>query len=144
MPFIISVCNSRVAMVVISKSHDMKSHSNLHSKASAFDVTRWKLWMTMLMEMLMVMSAGFVAQTELVCCDACPSGNHLRCIGMVKMHIGQRYCLKCAVNKLGPAITPVTSLVGDIFGVDPCGQVLLVLAITYCSMYPAPSSYLEI
>lgn len=65
MLFIISVCNSRVAMVVISKSHDMKSLSNLHSKASStFDVTRWKLWMTMLMEMLMVMSAGFVAQTE--------------------------------------------------------------------------------
>ncbi|KAK4780164.1 hypothetical protein SAY87_016270 [Trapa incisa] len=116
-----SSCYSRQAMEVSSNLHDMKSLSNLISKSITFD--------------------GTAADDDngdecrlcgmdgtLLCCDGCPSAYHSRCIGVVKTHIpeGPWHCPECTVSKLGPTIALGTSLVGgEIFGVDPYGQLFL-------------------
>ena len=64
----------------------------------------------------------------LLCCDGCPSAYHTRCIGVMKLSIpeGSWYCPECTIRKIGPAITPGTSLKGaDIFGIDSYGQIFL-------------------
>ncbi|KAK4764050.1 hypothetical protein SAY87_013488 [Trapa incisa] len=117
-----STCYSRQVMELSTNHHDMKPPSNSASKSITFDETA-------------VNDDGNGDECRLcgmdgtlLCCDGCPSAYHSRCIGLVKTYIpeGTWHCPECTVSKLGPTITPGTSLVGgEIFGVDPYGQLFL-------------------
>ncbi|KAL1558202.1 hypothetical protein AAHA92_08697 [Salvia divinorum] len=64
----------------------------------------------------------------LVCCDGCPFAYHSRCLGLNKMPVsnGSWYCPECKVNENDPKILRGTTLRGgDVFGVDPTGQVFV-------------------
>lgn len=122
-----SACSNGEAMEVISTIHHLKPHSNSNSKVNTFD------------DAVMAAAAGNVDEDDnsdecrlcgmdgtLLCCDGCPSAYHSRCIGVVKIPEGRWYCPDCTFSKLGPILTSGTSLVGgEIFGVDPYGQVFL-------------------
>ncbi|KAG6417670.1 hypothetical protein SASPL_119855 [Salvia splendens] len=64
----------------------------------------------------------------LVCCDGCPMAYHSRCLGLNKMPVSNVswYCPECKVSENDPKILRRTTLRGgDVFGVDPTGQVFV-------------------
>lgn len=121
-----SACKEREAMEIIAESHGVKSSSTTYSLGLRSTERNASIDADVDGNSDECRLCGM--DGTLLCCDGCPSAYHSRCIGVMKMHIpeGPWYCPECAIDKMGPTITVISSLRGgELFGVDLYGQVFL-------------------